>query len=106
MELQELDSEAKLGAIKDIKNMLPRPGQLEKVDLYKQREGRKKASLEAQLKTAMQNQLDDDGLGQRQLENSMAEIKIIDAKYAKYNKKYFSFYDYSTKCFILIKFSV
>lgn len=80
MELQELDSEAKLGAIKDIKNMLLRPSQLEKVDLYKQREGRKKASLEAQLKTAMQNQLDDDGLGQKQLESSMNAIKEVDTK--------------------------
>lgn len=80
MELRELDAEAKLGAIRDIKNMFSRPGQLEKVDLYKQREGRKKASLEAQLKTAMQNQLDDDGTGQKQLEQSMAQIKIIDEK--------------------------
>lgn len=80
MELQELDSEAKLGAIKDIKNMLLRSSQLEKVDLYKQREGRKKASLEAQLKTAIQNQLDDDGLGQKQLENSMTAIQEIDIK--------------------------
>lgn len=80
MELQELDSEAKLGAIKDIKNMLQRPGQLERVDMYKQREGRKKASLEAQLKTTMQNQLDDDGLGQKQLESSLAEIKDIDVR--------------------------
>lgn len=80
MELQALDSEAKLGAIKDIKNMFSRPGQLERVELYKQREGRKKASLEAQLKTAMQNQLDDDGTGQKQLESSMSHIKIIDEK--------------------------
>lgn len=81
MELQELDSEAKLSAIRDIKNMFSRPGQLERVDLYKQREGRKKASFEAQLKTAMQNQLDDDGTGQKQLENSMTYIKAIDVKY-------------------------
>lgn len=81
MELQELDSEAKLGAIRDIKNMFSRPGQLERVDLYKQREGRKKASFEAQLKTAMQNQLDDDGTGQKQLESSMTYIKAIDVKY-------------------------
>lgn len=80
MELQELDAEAKLRAIKDIKNMLLRPSQLEKVDLYKQREGRKKASLEAQLKAAMQNQLDDDGLGQKYLENCMTEIKDIDIR--------------------------
>lgn len=65
MELQELDAEARRGELKHIKNMFSRPGQLERVDLYKQREGRKKSSFEAQLKAAMQSQLDDDGIGRQ-----------------------------------------
>lgn len=80
MELQELESEAKLAAIKDIKNMLLRPGQLEKVDQFKHRVARKKASVEAQLKTAMQNQLDGVRVGLRQLEISINEIADVDHK--------------------------
>ena len=80
MELQELESEAKLAAIKDIKNMLLRSSQLERVDQYKHRVGRKKASVEAQLKTAMQNQLDGVRVGLKQLESSKSDIKDIDVR--------------------------
>lgn len=84
MELQELESDAKLAAIKDIKNMLLRPGQLEKVEQFKHRVARKKASVEAQLKTAMQNQLDGVHIGLRQLEISLNEISDIQHKYDTY----------------------
>lgn len=77
MELEQLEKEAKLGAIKEVKNMLLRSGHLEKVDRYKSRTVRKKASLEAQLKTAMQNQLDGVRVGQTQLENSLNETRYI-----------------------------
>lgn len=75
MELEQLEKEAKLGAIKEVKNMLLRSGHLEKIDRYKNRTVRKKASLEAQLKTAMQNQLDGVRVGQKQLENSLNETR-------------------------------
>lgn len=84
MELQELESEAKLAAIKDIKNMLLRPGQLEKVEQFKHRVSRKKASVEAHLKTAMQNQLDGVRVGLRQLEISLNEISDIEHKYVMF----------------------
>lgn len=80
MDLSQLEAEAKLAAIKDVKNMLQRPGQLEKVDQYKHRVGRKKASLEAMLKTQFQNQLDGVREGLKQLEGSVSEIKEIDEK--------------------------
>lgn len=78
MELKQLDADAKAAAIKDVKNMLQRPGQLEKVDQYKHRVGRKKISVESQLKTAMQNQLDGVRVGLKQLETSLSTIKDID----------------------------
>lgn len=80
MDLSQLEVEAKLAAIKDVKNMLQRPGQLEKVDQYKHRVGRKKASLEAMLKTQFQNQLDGVREGLKQLEGSVSEIKEVDEK--------------------------
>lgn len=80
MELQQLDSNAQLAALRDVKNMLQRPGQLEKVEQYKHRISRKKASVEAQLKTAMQSQLDGVKEGLKHLQNSVETIKEIDGK--------------------------
>lgn len=88
MELKQLDAEAKLAAIKDVKNMLQRPGQLEKVDQYKHRVSRKKASVEAMLKTAMQNQLDGVRVGLRQLESCLTDIKDIDTRYVFFFENY------------------
>lgn len=78
MELKQLEVEGKEAAIKYVKNMLQRPGQLEKVEQYKDRVGRKKASVEAMLKTAMQNQLDGVRIGLKQLETCLNEIRAID----------------------------
>uniref|UniRef100_T1GI94 Exocyst complex component Sec6 n=1 Tax=Megaselia scalaris TaxID=36166 RepID=T1GI94_MEGSC len=58
MDLQQLDQEAQQAALKDIKNMFQRPGQLEKVDQFKHRVQRKLVSSEQLLKTGMQNQLE------------------------------------------------
>lgn len=80
MELKQLEAEAKQAAIKDVKNMLQRPGQLEKVDQYKHRVSRKKVSVEAQLKTAMQNQLDGVRVGLKQLETCLTEIKEVNSR--------------------------
>lgn len=81
MELQQLESDAKLAALRDVKNMLQRPGQLEKVDQYKHRVGRKKASVEAMLKTAMQSQLDGVKEGLKHLESSVRDIRDVDTQY-------------------------
>lgn len=81
MELQQLEADAKLAAFRDVKNMLQRPGQLEKVDQYKHRVSRKKASVEAQLKTAMQSQLDGVKEGLKHLERSVLDVRDVDAKW-------------------------
>lgn len=80
MELKELEAEAKLAALKDVRNMLQRPGQLEKVDQYKHRVGRKKAFVESMLKTAMQSQLDGVKEGLKHLESSLHNIRDVEVR--------------------------
>ncbi|KAL3226800.1 hypothetical protein MRX96_024627 [Rhipicephalus microplus] len=58
MDVNALEAEAKATAIKHIVTMLQVPEQLEKVQQYKKRVSRKKASIDAMLKTALQSQLD------------------------------------------------
>lgn len=58
MDVNALEAEARATAIKHVITMLQLPEQLEKVPQYKRRVSRKKASVEAMLKTALQSQLD------------------------------------------------
>ncbi|XP_034945828.1 exocyst complex component 3 [Chelonus insularis] len=76
-DLQALEEEAKATATKHINNMLQRPGQLEKVEQYKRRIGRKKASVDTMLKTAMQSQLDGVRVGFNQLQNTLEIIQLV-----------------------------
>lgn len=75
MDIEKLESEAQRLALQQVANMLQRPDQLEKVDQYKQRVIRKKNSVEAMLKTAMQSQLDDVKLGLNQLQAALHDIQ-------------------------------
>lgn len=77
MDVVGLEAEAKATAAKHVANMLQRPDQLEKVEQYKRRVGRKKASVEAMLKTAMQTQLDGVKLGLNQLQTALQDIQDI-----------------------------
>ncbi|XP_023231115.1 exocyst complex component 3-like [Centruroides sculpturatus] len=77
MDVAGLEAEAKATAAKHVANMLQRPDQLEKVEQYKRRVGRKKASVEAMLKTAMQTQLDGVKLGLNQLQTALQDIQDI-----------------------------
>lgn len=72
-----MEEEAKAAATKHVINLLQRPGQLEKVEQYKRRISRKKASVETMLKTAMQSQLDGVRVGFDQLRNSLESIESI-----------------------------
>jgi len=76
-EVSRLEEEAKVKAAKHVANMLQRPDQLEKVHQLTWRVSRKKASVEAMLKTAMQSQLDGVCTGLNQLEKALADIREI-----------------------------
>lgn len=69
--MREWEATAKASATSKIINMFNRPGQLEKIDQIKQRFTRKKASVEALLKSAMQQQLDGVRTGINQLHNCL-----------------------------------
>lgn len=77
MEFSNLEDEAKQKAAKYVANMLHTPDKLEKVHQMKWNVTRKKASVEAMLKTAMQSQLDGVKTGLGQLETAMSEMKDI-----------------------------
>lgn len=77
MDVDKLENEAKARAAKHVINMLQRPEQLEKIEQYKRRVSRKKISVEAMLKTAMQSQLDGVCVGLNQLQTALQDIKEI-----------------------------
>ena len=81
MEFNQLELEAQRKAAKYVGNMLHTPDKLEKVHQLKWNVTRKKASVEAMLKTAMQSQLDGVKTGLGQLETALAEMKDIKAGY-------------------------
>ncbi|XP_035743046.1 exocyst complex component 3-like isoform X1 [Vespa mandarinia] len=76
-DLQKLEEEAKVRGTQHVTNMLQRPGQLEKIEAYKRRISRKKASVETMLKSAMQSQLDGIRVGFEQLQSSLESITTI-----------------------------
>lgn len=75
--MEELEAEAKAKGSKYVMGILQRPGQLEKVDQYKRRVSRKKASVEALLKTALQSQLDGVRDGLEMLRGAESEVRDI-----------------------------
>ncbi|CAG0887870.1 unnamed protein product [Cyprideis torosa] len=77
MNVEFLEKEARASAIKQVENLLQRSDQLEKVDEYKRRYSRKKASVESMLKTALQSQLDGVKYGLVQLQSSLQDIQEI-----------------------------
>ncbi|KAM3964126.1 exocyst complex component Sec6 [Aphomia sociella] len=78
--MDEIEEEAKAAAEKMVMNMMQRPGQLEKVEQYKKRITHKKASIEAQLKSAVQGKLDGVSVGLKQLQECLDDVQEISKK--------------------------
>jgi exocyst complex component 3 len=77
LELADMEMAARQRAKKHVSNLLQRPDQLEKVEIIRKRVARRKGSVEAMLKTAVQSQLDGVKTGLNQLLIALKDIKEI-----------------------------
>lgn len=103
LDLGRMEMEAKETAKKHIANLLQRPEQLERVDQYKRRISRKKASVDTMLKTAVQSQLDGVRTGLNQLQSALQDVYEIKQRLGEVDDAYKSISPLHTKLMDLKK---
>lgn len=97
LELASMEMEAKERARKHVANLLQRPDQLEKVEQIRKRIARRKGSVEAMLKSAVQSQLDGVKTGLSQLHHALRDIRDIRQSLDEIDKTYQSIADLGVK---------
>ncbi|XP_052762929.1 exocyst complex component 3-like [Mya arenaria] len=88
LDLGRLEKQAKENGTKYVASLLQRPDQLERVDQYRRRVARKKASVETMLKTAVQSQLDGVRTGLNQLQSALHDVHEIKKSLDQVDEQY------------------
>lgn len=102
-DLERLETQAKRTAAKHVAALLQRPDHLEKVDQYRRRVTRKKGSVEAMLKTAVQSQLDGVRSGLSQLQSALEDVRDIKKSLSGIEDAYKKISDQSEKLDLIRK---
>ncbi|KAL3288425.1 hypothetical protein HHI36_002871 [Cryptolaemus montrouzieri] len=83
LNMKEIEAEAKESAKKHVTTIIKKHGKLEKVDQIKRKIVRQKGSVEAQLKSAIQQQLDGVHIGLEKLKEAQYQVAEVDKDLCK-----------------------